>query len=507
MQAHARSVFVGSALLVTVLCTAQNPVWSPDVANIVYTHCTGCHHPGTAAPFDLMSYQDAVTNSIAMSEAVVLGHMPPWPADPDYRHFASENILTQGQIDAVANWVLQGTPFGDPLLEPDPPAFPSGGSMLSTIDHVVAVPPYTLQSDLDEYRWFAIPTNFPDTVYVNAIEVLPGIDDVVHHVDISFDMTGNTMAYDLQDPLPGFNGSTGQPTYTFYMNAWQPGGDIVRYPQDWGIAVPPGADFVLEIHYGPYHQGEVDSTLLNLQFVTNASDVRPVRVGWLLSQSPPGLVDGPFVLPANTISTFHQEYTVPNDRSFISICPHMHQLGRSYKVWYEHQGDSIPLIDIPWWDFHWQRYYTFQYVQPIPAGAVIKSEGVYDNTVGNANNPNNPPQNVYLGSTTEDEMFLCYFIWANYQAGDEDVLMDSSLVASVPSPAAPLAELSVFPNPAQQEVVVEGLDPRAVVSVVDAEGRTVEVPRLGNRFDVRQLPNGLYAARTDQRSFRFVVHH
>lgn len=95
--------------------------------------------------------------------------------------------------------------------------------MLTTVDHVVAIPPYTLQSDLDEYRWFAIPTNFPDTVYVNAIEVLPGIDDVVHHVDISFDMTGNTMANDMQDPLPGFNGSTGQPTYTFYMNAWQPG--------------------------------------------------------------------------------------------------------------------------------------------------------------------------------------------------------------------------------------------------------------------------------------------
>ena len=52
------------------------------------------------------------------------------------------------------------------------------------------------------------------------------------------------MAYDLQDPLPGFNAQTGSPTYSYYMNAWQPGGDVVEYPPDWGIAVPPGSDFV-----------------------------------------------------------------------------------------------------------------------------------------------------------------------------------------------------------------------------------------------------------------------
>ncbi|MDQ3099853.1 MAG: hypothetical protein M3R08_00580, partial [Bacteroidota bacterium] len=202
------------------------------------------------------------------------------------------------------------------------------------------------------------------------------------------------------------------PTYSYYMNAWQPGGNVVRYPPQWGIAVPPGSDFVIEIHYGPGAQGSIDSTRMNLEFVTGPG-IRPVSVGWLLDQG--NMTDGPLVIPANTIQTFHQEYTVPSDRSFVSICPHMHHVGVSYTVWYEYNGDSIPLIDIPEWDFHWQRYYTFQMVQPIPAGAVIKSIGVYDNTSNNPHNPHTPPQNMYAGSTTDSEMFLTYFIWTNYQ--------------------------------------------------------------------------------------------
>ncbi|MEO8066707.1 MAG: T9SS type A sorting domain-containing protein [Flavobacteriales bacterium] len=482
----------------STLCCAQNPVWCPDVANIIYDHCSSCHHQGSIGPFELMSYSDVVDNGLSVQEQVGFRHMPPWPADPDYRHFAHENVLTQAEIDAVVDWVNFGAPFGDPGLEPAPPVFPAGGSLLDTIDFQVAIPPYTLQYNTDEYRWFVIENPFPTTVYVNAIEVFPGLDSVVHHADISYDNTGASLANDLADPLPGFNSNTGSPTYSFYMNAWQPGGNLVRYPPQWGIALPPNADFVLEIHYGPGNQGLVDSTVMNLEFVTGGG-VRPVNVGWLLGNG--NMTDGPLVIPANTVRTFHHEYTVPSNRSFVSICPHMHHVGVSFKVWYEYAGDSIPLIDIPRWDFHWQRYYTFQQVQPIPAGAVIKSEGVYDNTMNNADNPNNPPQTIGWGATTADEMFLCYFIWATYQQGDENIVLDSTLYASVPSAYSPIAEWSVFPNPTEDLLTVDlpGISgERTDLQLTDATGRLVRMlddvrpAEGGARFSLAGLPAGIY---------------
>lgn len=480
---------------------AQEPVWAPDVANILYTHCASCHHDGGIAPFALTSYADAEEHAWAIAEQVAQRHMPPWPADPNYRHFKDENVLTQGEIDAVVNWMLDGTPMGNPDLAPEPPTFPENGSLLETIDMVVAIDPYTLQDNTDEYRWFVVPTNFSDTVYVNAIEVFSGLSEIVHHADISFDMTGESATLDNTDPLPGFNSNTGSPVYSYYMNAWQPGGNIARYPPDWGIAVPPGADFVLEIHYGPGGIGLVDSTRMNLQFVTNTNDVRPVHVGWLLYDTSPCLIDGPLVIPANTVQTFHQERTMSQSSSFLSICPHMHLLGHSYKVWYEDDGETTGLIDIPHWDFHWQKYYTFQQVQVIPAGATIKSEGVYDNTIMNEHNPNDPPETVYRGSTTHDEMFLTYFIWTDYQAGDENIVLDSTIFLGTSDMQHAAMDWQLYPTPADEVVLIDlPVMPadRTTILVFDAQGRVVLEERMIGParkapLDIRALPPGLYS--------------
>ena len=478
---------------------AQDPIWSPDVANIIYTHCSSCHHEGSIGPFAMMSYADVVDHAVEVGEQVDARNMPPWPADPNYRHFLDENVLTQGEIDAVVGWVRGGTPFGDPGLEPDPPIFPPGGSLLNTIDFQVAIPPYTLQYNTDEYRWFVIPNPFPTTVYVNAIEVFAGLNEVVHHADISYDNTGASLANDLLDPLPGFNGSTGSPTYSYYMNAWQPGGNVVRYPPQWGIAIPPGSDFVIEIHYGPGAQGQVDSTVMNLEFVTGPG-IRPVSVGWLLGHG--NMTDGPLVIPANTVQIFHQEWTVPSARSFVSICPHMHHVGVAYKVWAQVGPDSIPLIDIPQWDFHWQRYYTFQTVQPLPAGAVIKSIGVYDNTVNNPDNPHNPPQDMYQGSTTDSEMFLTFFIWTNYQPGDEYIVLDSTIIAGVAEQQVVPFEWTVFPNPTAGAIWIglDGTHPgNATIEVRNALGSLVAAENLSAvrtpgpvQVDLANVPAGVY---------------
>jgi hypothetical protein len=475
--------------------SAQIPTWSQDIAPILYQHCVKCHRDNGPGPFSLLYVDEAVANAWEIKHQVEDRHMPPWPADPSYRAFAYQNILTQEEIDAIVQWVMNDTPVGNLAEAPPIPDFPPGLSELNPIHHVVSMPPYTLQSNSDEYRWFAIENPNAETIYINAIEIVPGLPEFVHHADLAYDLTGYTFSLDNSTSLPGFNSSTGNPNYDMYINAWMAGGNIVRYPDNWGIAIPPGGHFVFEIHYGPGGQGQTDQTVMNLKFVTDTDNFRPVYPSWVMNGSPTA---GP-VIPANQVSWYNQQSSVfSSDRTMISICPHMHYLGESYKVWMEtSEGDSIPLIYIPEWHFHWQMYYTFIYPQHIPAGARIKGRASYNNTTNNPHNPNNPPQNVYWGSQTTDEMFMTYAIMAFYQPGDENILMDSTLFVH-PTTGLLRTGLDMYPNPASDYIYIspQGMGwEGAAVRVVDAMGRSIFQRQLEgpiDRFVLTGIPPGVY---------------
>ncbi len=488
---------------------SQEYTWSEDIAAIIYDHCSSCHHTGAIAPFELMTYEDAVVYGDAIHHVVDEKSMPPWPADPEYRHFVGEEILSEQEIEAIDWWVSNNFPLGDQSVAPPQPVFPPLGSLLEEIDYTLEMEPYTLQTNSDEYRWFVIENPFEETVYISQIEVFLGLAQVVHHADLFVDVTGVSLANDLLDPLPGFNQNTGFPNISNYINAWQPGANIIRYPENWGFEVPPNSDFVFEIHYGPGGMSLTDTTKMNLRFIKNPQNVRSLKAEWTLNYGS-HLIDGPLYIPANEIVTFHQvKEPLTKDISVVTICPHMHQLGKSYRVWFDppQGGDSIPLIDIPRWDFHWQKYYSFQKIQKIPAGSVIKSEGSYDNTLDNHDNPNNPPIDTWGGPKTEDEMFLCYVTYTDYQPGDEDIVMDSTLLINtgVDDVVATSVEWRVFPIPAKDVLYVHAqfdLSQQSNFELLDISGRSkfllqgVQSVRDGvTKLDISNLSNGIYVLR------------
>lgn len=403
--------------------------WSDDIASLIYQKCSFCHHQGAIAPFNLMSYQEVQQYSPLIPHVINEGSMPPWLPDPKYTHFADEYYLTDTEKNMLLDWISSGMLPGDLTQAPAPPVYLPSGSLLDTIHHTVSFGAYTLQSNNDEYRWFVIPNTYTDTVYLNKVEVIPGLDQIVHHADLYYDVTNTSMFYDQQDPAPGFNQNTGYPNLSRYINAWSPGANPARYPDGWSVPVPPGADFVMEIHFGPGGVGLLDSTIMNLQFTDSINATREVQVGWLLTHHAPSLIDGPLVIPADSVKFFHQKSTpMTKDYTFLSVAPHMHLIGKSYKIWaLTPQGDTIRMIDIPNWDFHWQRYYYWPNPIKIPQGSIIYSRASFDNTVNNHDQPNNPPITISLGSNTTDEMLLAYFMFTEYEPGDENIVMGDTI--------------------------------------------------------------------------------
>src|ERR1700722_2953186 len=63
--------------------------YTKDVSRIVEERCQTCHHKGTAAPFSLLTYEDAKNKANRIREAVTANRMPPWHADPNHGKFSN----------------------------------------------------------------------------------------------------------------------------------------------------------------------------------------------------------------------------------------------------------------------------------------------------------------------------------------------------------------------------------------------------------------------------------
>ena len=224
-------------------------------------------------------------------------------------------------------------------------------------------------------------------------------------------------------------------------------------PSNFGIRIPAGADLALEIHYSPNTLGQVDSSKVNLKFST-APDVREVDIATPINHL--DNVGNPLFIPANTVKSmtdkFYLNYT---DLSLISVFPHMHLIGTEIHSWAIKNGDTTKLVSIPKWNFHWQGFYEYQKLIHIKNGSTFWGEATYDNTLNNPFNPSNPPQDVSAGEHTTDEMMIIFFAFTPYQAGDEDIILDSTLISTVPEiPLGNDLGLHVFPNPVGDEMVV-----------------------------------------------------
>ena len=109
-------VILSSAFALFWACNTsskQGVSFAKDIAPIIHTNCSPCHHKGGAGPFNLITYQDVSDKAKTVAEVTKARYMPPWPADPNYSHFKGEKFLTETQINLIQQWVEEGKQAGD----------------------------------------------------------------------------------------------------------------------------------------------------------------------------------------------------------------------------------------------------------------------------------------------------------------------------------------------------------------------------------------------------------
>ncbi|MDB4655599.1 hypothetical protein OAE48_02005 [Flavobacteriales bacterium] len=424
----------------------EKVTFNEHVAPIIYTNCSPCHRPNGGAPFQMLGYKDIVKRAKMIRDVTSDRYMPPWPADPEYRSFVGERHLSDREIALLGKWVEDGLEagMGSP---PKPPTF-TQGSMFGEPDLVVPFKDsvFIRGDNLDKFMVMKIPFEIPKDTFIRLIEFVPGNRDLVHHMNghlITYEFDKKKDVFEGKHVVTDVNGSTIEayktlsipnddgafPTLTPSVSNYLPGVLPAIYPEGIGsYSVNRKSAFLVKnMHYGPSPKDAYDRSYFNV-FYADGPPKRPIQE-WMLGTLGISEVIPALVVPPDTIMKVETNFTVQQDVSLLTINPHMHLIGRTFKAWATTpNGQEIPLVSIPKWDFRWQYFYTFHQMLKIPKGSVIHAEGVYDNTLDNPNNPYDPPKTVVepvnRDMKTTDEMFQFIITYLPYQTGDENISLE-----------------------------------------------------------------------------------
>jgi hypothetical protein len=447
---RAVGMLCGGALCVAAaLVRAQAPGAAADpvtftehVAPILFDNCTTCHRPGEAAPFTLMSYEDARRRGRLLAAVTASGVMPPWKAAPGDYAFTNERRLTADQIDVLRRWVDGGMPEGDPARLPGLPAFTEGWE-LGAPDLVVALPePFAVPADgPDVYRNFVLPLNLDEDTWVRAVDFRPSARSVVHHSLFFLDQTGAARQRDEQDAGPGFEGAMGGGVGVTRgggaglralmglgggrgrrgggtggadggaellrrggstLGGWALGGRAQQLPDGLAFFVPRGSDLILSTHFHPSGRAEQEASTVGLYFAD-----RPPTNAFAPIQLPPvfGALEGIDIPAGERGYTISDSFELPVEVEAFGVTAHAHYLGREMKLTATlPDGETRTLLWIDDWDFSWQEAYRFTEFVRLPRGTRLDVTISYDNSADNPRNPSNPPMRVTWGEESTDEM-------------------------------------------------------------------------------------------------------
>jgi len=383
--------------------------------------------------------------------------MPPWPADPDYSNFLGEKSLTKKEKEVIQNWIKNESnlPFSkkhEVIFEPNK----KKPDLIVPMDKT-----YKIRGDnKDKFLMMKFPFELPKDTFIKSIKFVPGNNQIVHHVNahlISYNhkkenIFNGERIVDTElfpdsicfEKLDLFNDDGTVPPLSRSVSNYLPGSTQIAYPNGIGVikALKKNVILVNDFHYGPSNIDTVDNSYFEIYF----SETPPIRKLEEITLGTLGLkedyyspdttfyctqeISPKLIIKPNDILKCSTRAKIVKDISILTINPHMHLLGKSFKAYaITEQKDTIPLIKINDWNFRWQYFYTFKKILKIPKNSEIIVEAIFDNTMRNLDNPFDPPQlisekidwNGKGSMKTSDEMLQFIITYLPYKKNDEQI--------------------------------------------------------------------------------------
>lgn len=372
-----------------------------DVAPIVFAKCASCHHPGEAAPFSLLTYEDVRTRARQIVDVTRKRFMPPWLPQQGHGDFVNARRLTDRELQTFSDWAEGGTPRGIDADLPATPVFVDGWQT-GTPDLVLESPEYTLSADgPDVFRNFVVPIKIASPRWVQSIELRPVNPRATHHARLGVDSSNESIRRDAEDPEPGYAGMAWAQDPDGQLVIWAPG--MVSRPGTPGIAwrLYPKSCLVLHTHMQPTGKREIVKFRIGIHFAKEPPQQHPamLRIG-------SGNIDIPAGAKHHVVT---DQYVLPTDVEVQTIFPHAHSLCRELHVEAVlPNGTREPLISIEHFDENWHDSYRYRVPLRLSRGTRLLSTFAYDNSEDNPRNRNRPPRRVVYGSNVTDEMADVY---------------------------------------------------------------------------------------------------
>jgi Tfp pilus assembly protein PilF len=468
---------IALALAIAPLAQAAPPTFPHDIAPIIIESCAPCHHPGEAAPFSLLTYQDVKKRAAQIATVTRTGFMPPWLPEKGYGDFAGDRRLTSEQIETISEWVRDGAPEGPADAIPPAPDF-SAAWQLGKPDLILeAGGSFELPASGRDIYWnFIFTPGLTARRWVRAVEIHPGQPRVVHHANLLVDRTGSAQ---LQESAQGkgFPGmdlvitrSPFDPDGNFLF--WKPGSAPHIEPDGFAWRLDPGNQLVLNMHLQPSGKPEEVRPSIGLYFTDRPQTKFPLLVQLEDDEAldiPAGVRDFPIA----------DDFKLPLDADILAVYPHAHYLGKLLEAWAIFpDGSKKWLVRIPTWDQNWQAVYYYREPVFLPKGSVLHMRYHYDNSAANVRNPDQPPRRVRAGNQATDEMGHLWLQILPHQAGDHRRELQEAVVRH---------RLEKNPNDAVAHmnlgaILLSRLDPQAAVTELQAAARLEP-----NRPEVRNM--------------------
>ncbi|MEM7100894.1 MAG: hypothetical protein AAF541_21730 [Pseudomonadota bacterium] len=387
--------------------TKEVPSYAKDVAPILADKCVVCHTEGGLGPWAMSSHTMVMGFSPMIKEVLRTKRMPPWHADPHIGVWKNDISLSNEQLQTLVSWIDAGSPRGE---GPDPLALNKTAFVewpLGEPDLIIDIPEHAVPaSGVVDYQFPTVTNPLDKGVWVSAATVVPGDREVVHHI----------LAGTVDEDTSDLRRDSG--VFDNYLIGYAPGNESHQFPEGTGVFIPPGGDFLFQLHYTPVGRATVDRSKIGLYFHKETPE-NFFRQGVVINPT--------ITIPPQEARHAEVAYYEFNEEAVLhDLVPHAHYRGvaSKFELWHP-DGHKETVLSVPNYDFNWQRTYEFVEPKRIPKGSRLVHTTWYDNSPNNPGNPN-PEREVPWGLQSWDEMLYGAFSYTYVSETSESPIHDAN---------------------------------------------------------------------------------